>query len=360
MSEPDTDFALINSVLTAIKSDDTATLSQHLQTGVDKNIQFPPELQGEHELFRNGTPLTCAAAFFGSSKCLDFLLANGASPTGADDDGFSAVYYAAAAGNFDILLQLLSHGFDGRGCGQAAIKYNRLSFFENAVARSIINLTDTDFNGSTFLHVAAFDGNREFVQYLLSLPNPPLRATDREGRTPLHLSAGNGFVDISELLLRAGADPSQLDRYGKPAVYYAASQEQFPVVELILGRFNELGQDGFTPLMRATVYGRLPVLELLLNIELVNPNLGNREGLTALHLAIKNDQPGMMKVLLESEKVDVNAADLKGRTPLHWAAKKGAMAALEALLRSRRVNSQIRNNAGKTALEKLNEKVKAK
>jgi ankyrin repeat protein len=171
------------------------------------------------------------------------------------------------------------------------------------------------------------------------------------------LAAGNGFVEVCELLLRAGADPSQLDRYGKPAIYYAASQEQYGVLELILGRFNELGPDGYTPLMRAAVYGRLPVLELLLNLDVVDPNMRNQDGLTALHLSIKNDQLGAMKVLLSSDHVDPNAADAKGRTPLHWAAKKAAMPAVEALLRCKKVNSQIKNGAGRTAVEKLNEKL---
>ena len=54
----------------------------------------------------------------------------------------------------------------------------------------------------------------------------------KNGKTPLHEAAENGFVDCVRILCAAGADHAAVDNAGKTAADYAA--ESMPVHEAVL------------------------------------------------------------------------------------------------------------------------------
>jgi ankyrin repeat protein len=344
-------------ILAAVKSDDVNFLTACISHGLPVDFCFPP-FPTEPELLRTHTPLFSAACFYGASTTVRYLLSLGADPMISDDDCRSAVFYAAASGRVDILILLSEHGFDISGCGQSAVRSGNLSAFRELISRSLISVSEVDFCKSTFLHIAAFEGHAAIVQDLLGLPDPAISARDRDGRTPLHLAAGNGHSEVCALLVRGGSDPFAVDSYDRSPVYYAAVQERYDTVEVLLGgRLNEIGGDGATPLIRSVGEGKGALVQLLLELPGTDPNVRDREGFTALHIAIRGGRTFIAKLILNCERTDPNLQDSEGQTPFHWAVKKKDMELVQTLLKRQGTNIHIRNNAGKTALEELNEKL---
>lgn len=350
--------ALVQGVLATIKTDDVEKLTDYIEhQSVDKNIQFPPELNDEPEFLRNGAPLICAAAYFGAVKCLKYLVSIGADKNNADDDGITTSFYAAAGGRLGVIENLIELGFDVTGCGQAAIRFGHLDLFKDLVAKSVIKVTDTDFLNSTFLHVAAFYNKLDIAKYLLDLDQITVNAGDREGRTPLHLAAGEGFFEICAEIVKHGGDPFQPDRYEKSPMHYAAVQEYFNIIELFLGGdLNGIKKNGMTPLMEAAADGKVALVQLLLEIDTVKADLTNESGMNALHVALKAKQNYAARLLINSGKIDLNAQDGDGNTPMHWATRKKLMEMVEVLLK-KGVNIHIKNKEGKTPLQDLNERI---
>jgi ankyrin len=345
-------------ILAAVKSDDVRFLTGCADHGLPVDFHFPVPLPSEPDLLQNSAPLLCVAAYYGALNIVRYLLTNGANPTESDDEGRSAVFYAAASGHIATLLALAELGVDIAGCGQAAVRFGNLPYFQELISRSLIQISDQDFCRNTFLHIAAFEGHLNIVAYLLSLPSPPIGARDRDGRTPLHLAAGNGHFPVCELLLRAGADPRAQDAYDKSPIAYAAVQERFDIVELLLGgRLNELDGEGLTPLIRAVRDDTPAMVQLLLEMPQVDPNVRDGEGSPALHRAIRTGKKFSAKLLLGCERTDANAQDRDGQTAMHWAVRKREMELVQALLKRPGTNIHIPNAAGKTALEELNEKL---
>ena len=77
-------------------------------------------------------------------------------------------------------------------------------------------------SGYTALHLAASgsDRNRErwILVDLLLQKNVSVNVRDDNDRTPLHLAAGTGVVDVAEILVNARADLSAVDVHGKNAM----------------------------------------------------------------------------------------------------------------------------------------------
>ncbi|XP_052768952.1 ankyrin repeat domain-containing protein 54-like [Mya arenaria] len=77
---------------------------------------------------------------------------------------------------------------------------------------------------------------------------------DEKNRTPLHLSASQGYETIVKLLLDKGADPNRKDFIGNTPLHLAACTCQVPIVTLLLKagtNLSSVDQYGRTPLTLA-------------------------------------------------------------------------------------------------------------
>lgn len=120
------------------------------------------------------------------------------------------------------------------------------------------------------------------------------------GLTALHLAAGNGNKELVEFLIKKGAT------------------------------INAKAEDGLTPLHWAVVKGfkdvkgdHKGVIELLIakGADVNAKTKDNRgDGGTPLHFAVRTTHPDKEIItLLIAKGADVNAKDSFGKTPLHWA-----------------------------------------
>lgn len=121
-------------------------------------------------------------------KMLKFLLAHGATPRGREIDEAAFIENPKTALSF--VKALLAAGADPNAAGN---------------------------NGSTAISNAAFRGNRALVVLLLAQPNIQVNVPDGGGDTALMYAAAQGSLDIEDLLMKAGANPRLKDSWGQTA-----------------------------------------------------------------------------------------------------------------------------------------------
>ncbi|CAB0038727.1 unnamed protein product [Trichogramma brassicae] len=113
-------------------------------------------------------------------------------------------------------------------------------------------------------------------------------------------------------------------------------------------------KEGKTALHLALENRHREVVQLLLERD-ANPNLANPEGSTALHLICKMHRPNaLIKLLFEisdekSQPVLIDAQDKEGKTALHLALENGHMEVVQLLL-GRDADPNLADKEGSTVL----------
>jgi len=116
-----------------------------------------------------------------------------------DQNGYTALHWAAAEGHLNVLKALL---------------HSRR-----------VNIHAKTKSGATALHWASGQGSADAVKQLLMQKGDP-RVEDQQGETPLFWACTNAHPQIANLLLVAKAKPSHADRDGCTALEIAEANEQ--------------------------------------------------------------------------------------------------------------------------------------
>ena len=244
-------------------------------------------------------------------------------PRPADPEETTPLHAAAAAGQAEVVRQLLTAG--------AALEAG-------------------DDRDRTPLHHAAQAGKEATVEVLLAA-GAALEARDELDRTPLHFAAQAGEAATVQVLLAAGADVAARDWRNETPLHFAAQAEQAEqaaaVVQLLLAagadREARTRWDQETPLHHAAVGGHVEVVELLLT---AGADIRSRDvnGVTPLHGAVAADSSELVELLLTAGSHNGEGAagllaawshggygEPRG-TPLHWAAGRNRISIAQQLL----------------------------
>jgi ankyrin repeat protein len=172
------------------------------------------------------------------------------------------------------------------------------------------------------IHKAVHENNVSKVRKLIK-KNPDLVfSKDRDGFTPLHLAAANGYKDMAELLLANKSEVNSRDNAGSTPLHQAASAQgqHSDLVEMLIANkadVNAADKHGLTPLHYAVLANNRDVVKSLLahgaNANAKDSKYGN----TPLIVAVGKGYKETAELLL-ALGADVNAADNQG-TPLAWA-----------------------------------------
>lgn len=167
---------------------------------------------------------------------------------------------------------------------------------------------------------AAAKGDKNMVERRLSV-HVKIDSRDAMRRTPLMYAGWNGYDDIANRLIAAGANPELRDRDGNNAFDYAASRGLMDSLHFLLQRTGAQGGERYREyalIMQATYAGDATGLPegagRLATINRLNP-----EGNAPLHIAAGNGSVALMAAMLH-RGAQVNIASASRQTPLHWAA----------------------------------------
>jgi len=149
-----------------------------------------------------------------------------------------------------------------------------------------------------------------------------VNCADVNGRTPLHLAASNGHLEVVEWLAQQDADLHATDFAGRTAMADAIMEKHDAVSAFLRSKGCRIGYgDASGWMCRAAAKGDLDQLKRLMK-NLVAPDLADYESRTALHLAASEGQLECCEYLL-SQWADPNPVDRWGGTPLSDAVRHG-------------------------------------
>jgi len=241
------------------------------------------------------------------------LLADGANPNAATADGATAIMYAAANNDLDLVRALIKAG--------ANVKLqNRF--------------------GSSALTEAAIIGAAPIIDALLKAGADP-NTRNPEGETALMAVARSGNLEAAKRLLDAGADINAKETWGEQsALMWAAAQSQADMVKFLASRGadvnargiihqwerkviteprpKDLNKGGFTPLLYAAREGCVDCAKNLIAAK-ADPDLDDPDRVTPLNMALLNMHFEFAAYMIKAG-ADLDKWDLFGRTPLYMAA----------------------------------------
>ena len=255
--------------------------------------------------------------------------AKGADVNGAGTDGSTAIMYAAANGDIELVRALIKAGANVKLANQL---------------------------GTSAITEASIIGSAPIIEALLRAGADPNFRTPN-GETPLMAAARSGKGDAAKALLDAGADINAKETWGgQSALMWAAALSQADMVKFLAskganlndhGKINQwerkiiqeprpkdMNKGGFTPLHYAAREGCASCVENLLAAG-ADPDAEDPDRETPLLLALENMHFDTAAVLVK-DGADLEKWDLFGRSPVYMAADvstlpvkgNGAMAVL--------------------------------
>lgn len=139
---------------------------------------------------------------------------------------------------------------------------------------------------------------------------------------PLHQSISLGFDDVTEQLIKYGANVNYLDREGQSPLMLAIKRRNYHVIGLLIASGANLDtqmNSEYIPLHTALTNQDIQTAEMLLKAG-ADVNVADSKGKTALMLCSQISTTDVLHMLLKNG-ADANASDETGATALHYAVK---------------------------------------
>lgn len=282
------------------------------------------------------------------------------------------------------IAEATSSNFDG--VVYAILQETPNKTIEYAISKEGNDVNKLTHDGRTYIFWAAYKGNVELMQYLVS-KGAKTNLTDDKGSTILNFAAlsGQKNTKVYDFCLAHGADlKNDLTPYGANALLLAAPYDSdFKLINYFTskgldlhstdtdgnGIFNYVSRTGNSTLLKqllekgvkfndnAMIFASqgtrssTNTLEFFQYLESlgIKPNTVSKDGTTALHaLASRSNDVKLLSYFIE-KGVDINQADNNGSTAFINAASRNTLESVEFLSKNVKSINTV-NNKGESAL----------
>ena len=263
------------------------------------------------------------AAHEGHEGMIAFLIKKKADINIKNSSGATPLHEAARSGNLRVIEMIINQGAE-------------------------INAQDGKGNSALHIGIPPRDHQEAINLFLAHGANPNLR--DEHGESPLHILVTlNRKPEVVQALLGGRADVSIRNVDGKTALFFAVQENRLRLIPLLLAYGSDIfaaDNSGVTPFDRAMAM-RGPVLTSLITPETIHQS--DNAGNTILHTAVKHRGEAALIGYILDQQALVNARNKEGDTALHIAVRMNQRETGEFLL-SRGGDIFSTNSAGETPL----------
>lgn len=205
--------------------------------------------------------------------------------------------------------------------------------------------------GCSFLHQVALGVPVDEVDTLLSKMPGLVNFRDYDRRTPLHIAASEGHLEICKLLLERGSKINRSDRWGGAPLDDAHRHKHIEVVQYLRLHGGKFGSASISNNLNSACWeGDVDEVRAILEYGNIDLNLSDYDQRTPLHLAASEGQAEIIQLLCE-KGADANRKDRWGNRALDDAIAADNTACIKILKKfgGRRGSSQA-SSAGQEAL----------
>ncbi|XP_015672649.1 transient receptor potential cation channel subfamily A member 1 [Protobothrops mucrosquamatus] len=201
----------------------------------------------------------------------------------------------------------------------------------------VVSETDSCSVASQDIFKVVSDGNSSRLRSFIKKNRRGLKKLDRMNATPLHHAAGNGQLELMQMIMD-GSSPQALnvtDVSGNTPLHWATKKQQTESIKLLLSKGadpNILNVNLIAPLHWALHYLLDDLVKIFLECNNTNINLEGEGGNTPILLACYKDNPDALKLLIEKGG-DICKVNNMGCMPVHAAAFSGSKLCLEMIIK---------------------------
>ncbi|MDE1151384.1 MAG: ankyrin repeat domain-containing protein [Micavibrio sp.] len=296
---------------------------------------------------KTGTTALMTAITAKQPRMVDYLLKKNADALARRDDNECVLHIAARAGMPEILESLFAYGAarslqvqttkEGQTPLHTAVLAGKPAAVEALLDHgAFTHIPNTE--KMTPLDIAAFKGDAAMARQLVQYGHADVAKTPAGEDSALHRALFEKNLDAARELVRLGADPYAADKQGRTPLHIAAWKGELDMVRFFIEEIPPqeniaaAAQSRADALYEAIFYSHSDIADYLINTAGVDLNVPNSTGNYALTAAMDKYNTQRIATMLE-KGASPDVKDKNGNTPLLVSARKGTVDAATLLLK---------------------------